>query len=266
MSISCRTVRSVQPGLRGLVVSVGEDVFSDLGGALPPEGTLYGSIAFKSIHSRDYAKKFANFVYLGQGEDTRDGGTLLFGPNKTAAQINAPFRTTIDYKDFYWDTILLALVFIRDPLGRSGAYISNTAAGIAVGPRYRVREVYIPGGEMGTTFITREYLSPTPFPAPSFETPVPRAVTYDVPGARGGFPSCIGPRIVIPNLESGVVTAVAGTISGLGGSLKGQIFPETNVIDWEPRVISFEQKLTPGGYHGVEVSVIPPEQPEIVIS
>ncbi len=265
MSATHKTVKGPNPSERGLVVMVGETSLATSGGVLPAEGTLYSDAAWKSFFGNDYHKEFSNFVYNGQGEDTKDGGTLLFSMNKTVRQAWTPFRTTTDFKDFYWDPILLALVFIKDPLPRSSSYVNQSGAGVATSDRYRVREVYIPGGKIGTTIITREYLSPIPLTPPSYETPVPRAVSYDVPGASGGFPSCIGPKIVIPTLATGVITSVAGDTSGIGGALTGQVFPETNVLDWETRVIDFEQKLVPGGYHAVEVTVVAPEQPEFSI-
>lgn len=266
MASTSKSTKSPDPRYRGLVISVDEVLFHRAAGVLPPEGTLYGSAAFENFFQAEYNPDWKNYVYVGQGEDTDTGGTLHFAPGIPPEESNIPFRVTTDFRDFYWDTILFALIFIKDQLGRSGAYVNKDGAGIAVGSRYRVREVYIPGGKMGTLFTTKEYLSPTPIMPPLFETPVPRSVTYDVPGARGGFPSCIGPKIVVPSLEAGVITAVAGEIAGIGGALTGQIFPETNVVDWEKRVISFEQKLTPSGYHAVEVWVDPPEQPEITIS
>ena len=260
---SHKTVNSVQPGLRGLMVSVSEVSFAAAGGRLPSEGTLYSDAAWKTFFGADYRKEFSNFVYIGQGEDNREGGTLLFSPNKTALEANTSFRTTTDYHDFHWDPILLALVFIKDPLGRSGSYVTPYGGvGVAFGNRYRVREVYIPGGKRSTLFTTDEFLSPTPFNIPQYEAPIPTSVTYDVPGARGGFPECLHPKIVIPDILSGAVASISGVVSGIGGSLKGQMFPETNVIDWETRVISDIQKLTPSGYHRVRVSVTPPEQPD----
>jgi len=265
---SHKTVNSVQPGLRGLMVSVSEVSFVAAGGRLPSEGTLYSDAAWKTFFGADYRKEFSNFVYIGQGEDNREGGTLLFSPNKTTLEANTPFRTTTDYDDFHWDPILLALVFILDPLGRSGAYIDaiGGGSGIAFGHRYRVREIYIPGGKRSTLFTTDEFLSPVPFITPQYEAPIPTSVTYDLPGARGGFPECLHPKIVIPTAPSGAVVSIAGVVSGVGGVISGQMFPETNFVEWETRVISDKQKLTPAGYHRVRITVTPPDMPDPIHS
>jgi len=191
----------------------------------------------------------------------------MFAPNKTALEASTPFRTTTDYDDFHWDPILLALVFIRDPLGRSGSYVDPVAgAGIVFGNRYRVREIYIPGGKRSTLFTTDEFLSPVPFITPQYEAPIPTSVTYDLPGARGGFPECLHPKIVIPTAPSGAVVSIAGVASGVGGVISGQMFPETNFVEWETRVISDKQKLTPAGYHRVRITVTPPDMPDPIHS
>jgi len=162
-----KTVKSPHPGLRGLEVYVPEVNFASCGGRLPNEGTLYGSSEWKTFFGADYRKEFSNFIYNGQGDDNNEGGSLLFSPNRTPVEIQTPFRTTEDYSDFYWDTILLALIFIKDPLPRSTSIVNNNGIGVIIGDRYRVREVYIPGGEIGSIFRTDEFLSPTRAPVDS---------------------------------------------------------------------------------------------------
>lgn len=244
MSASCHTTESPDPSYRGLVATVDETSFVTLGGRLPPEGTLLGSALWKSIFSADYRKNFSEFVYLFQGgNDSKGNGILHFGPNKTEEEANTPYRTTSSYDEFYWDGILYCLVFIKD----------------IVTSQYRVREVYVPGGKRGTMFITDEFLSPVPFNVPFYEAPVPTSVTYDVPGAHGGFPECLHPRMQIPMIGGGIITDIIGDPQALGGDLSRQTFPETNVLEWDERVIVDRQKLGPAGYERTRVTVLPPE-------
>jgi len=271
MSTSHKTTKSPNPKYRCLTVRVAEVKFADAAGILPVEGTLYGSEEFKTFFGADYRKNFANFVYVGQGDDWAGtqkypdgGGTLLFAPNIPASEYTLPFRTYKEFKKFYWDPILQAIVFLRDPLPETRGVITGVGAGTAQQYTYSPREIYIPGGDIGSMFTFQEYFSPVPFTIPFYQTPVPSSVTYALPGASGGFPNCLHEKIVIPNLEAGAATYISGTVSELGGQISGQIFPETNITEWQYQVVSHTQQFQMG-YYAVKVSVIPPEQPETII-
>jgi len=271
MSQTHKTVKSPNPKYRCLIVSVAEENFAKYGGVLPTEGTLYSSGDFSRLFGRDYQKSFAGYVYVGQGEDfgpsekfPEGGGTLHFAPNIPAAEYKLPFRTFTEFKKFYWDPILQAIVFIKDPLPESRGVITGTGAGSAQQNTYSPREIYIPGGDIGSLFTFEEFFAPVKFPIPFYQTPVPSSVTYAIPGASGGFPNCLHEKIVIPNLESGAATYVSGTVSAVGGQITGQIFPETNVTEWQYQVVSHTQQFQMG-YYAVKISVVPPEQPETII-
>ena len=124
--------------------------------------------------------------------------------------------------------------------------------------------MYVPGGKLGSLFLTEEYFSPVPFEVPFYEGPVPSSVTYSVPGTRGGFPNCLHEKIDIPNLEAGVVTRVAGNIAGIGGQINGQIFEETNITEWQYQVVSHTQQFK-FGYHAIKIGVLPPDEPAVTI-
>jgi len=264
MSLTHKTTKSPNPKYRCLTVKVPEANFARAGGILPAEGTLYASDEFKTFFGKDYKKLFENFVYVGQGEDWQGGGTLLFAPNIPEAVYKLPFRTFTEFKKFYWDPILQAIVFIKDPLPESRGVITGAGAGTAQQNTYSPREIYIPGGDIGTLFTFQEFFAPVKFPIPFYQTPVPSSVTYALPGASGGFPNCLHEKIVIPNLESGAATFVSGTVSAVGGQITGQIFPETNVTEWQYQVVSHTQQFQMG-YYAVKISVVPPEQPETII-
>lgn len=251
MSASSRTIRSVQPGLRGLVALVAEASFASAGGILPAEGTLYGSSEFKSLFGKDYNKLFQNYVYLGQGEDAKDGGYLNFAPPKTTAEANIPFRTTTKFGNHYWHPILLELKpleVIGFPLQTLDGSTNTNAV------RYNIRERYIPGATEGTRFVTEEFLSPIPFVIPQYPTPVPSAVSFDFISRYGSFPECLHDKIIIPRLTTTT-----------GNQLPAQIFPATNFTTWGPYVLSDVQTLTPSGYHRVRTRVYPPPLPEELI-
>lgn len=259
-----KTFKSPNPKYRCLSVKVSEVSLATSGGILPVEGTLYSSQEFKEFFGADYRKNFSNFVYVGQGDDTPEGGTLLFAPNIPASESAQPFRTYKEFKEWYWDPILKAIVFLRDPLPASRSVINEVGAGIAQQNTYSPREIYIPGGKIGSLFTIEEYFAPTPFDVPFYETPVVSSVTYAVPGARGGFPNCLHDKLVIPNLEAGVATYVSGTVSGIGGQVNGQVFPETNITEWQPTVVSHSQSFQMG-YYCVKVTVDPPDEPDTII-
>lgn len=259
-----KTLKSPNPKYRCLAVKIGEANFASSGGVLPAEGTLYSSQEFKDLFGADYRKNFSNFVYVGQGEDTPEGGTLLFAPNIPAAEIARPFRSFTEFKDFYWNPILKAIIFLRDPLPASRTLITEVGAGVGQQATYSPREVYIPGGKIGSSFTIEEFFSPTPYKVPFYQTPIPDSVTYAVPGARGGFPNCIHEKITIPNLEAGVATYVSGTVSGIGGQINGQSFPETNVSEWERQVVMHTQ-VYQMGYYCVKITVDPPDEPDTII-
>lgn len=259
--VSHKTVASPHPKYRSLIVRVDESRFQLSAGILPDEGTLYSSDSWKNFFGRNYMKNFANYVYVGQGEDYGGGGTLHFAPNISSDEANTPFRTKREFREFYWDPILKGIAFIPDPLPRSNILINDIGQGAANQRTYHAKEVYVPGGRLGSWFITEEFFSPTPFEIPFYETPVPQSVTYSVPGARGGFPNCLHERIDIPDLEAGVITKVAGNIANIGGIVQGQIFKATNITGWETRVISHTQEYR-AGYYAVKISVDPPEEPD----
>lgn len=254
MSLNSRTVKSVQPGLRGLIASVSEASFASAGGILPAQGTLYGSAEWKTFFGADYRKEFSEFVYLEQMDDTKDGGTLSFGPNKTADEANTPFRTTTRFGNHYWHPILKFLRFV--PV--SGFPLNSYSNGsIVSAQQYLVREGYIPAATEGTRFVKEEFLSPIPFGITQWPTPQPTAISYHFLGnLRGSFPECLHKQINIDSL--------IGLIGGSSSGLEGQIFPATNFTEWAPYVISDEQSLTAGGWYRVKITVYPPPQPKII--
>lgn len=253
MSLTHKTLKSDNPSERSLLVTIGEASLATAGGSLPPEGSLYGSSVWKTLLGADYRKSFADFVYTEQGDDTKNGGTVLFAKNKTVAQAMVPYRTLTRKGNHYWHTILVKLtpVLVSGfPLAVSvGSGSTNTNAA-----RYVMREVYIPAATEGTIFKTEYFSSPRPFSIGKSRVPIASAVTYDLINRRGGFPECLHDKLVIPAVS---------TITGQ--SLPAQIFPETNFTTWEPYILTDDQKLVNGVYLRERVTCFPPPFPEEVV-
>lgn len=249
MSLSSRTIKTPQPGVRSLIVDVSESNFVSSGGSVPPEGTLYGSALFKTFFGADYrGPGFEDYVYVDQGPDNKNGGTLLFAKDKTEAEANVPFRTVIRVDGHYWHPVLLALIPVLVegfPLSTQDGVNTVNAA------RYVMRERYIPGVSEGTRFKDEYYFGPRPFNIKQRPVPIPSSVSYDIVSRLGGFPECLHKRITIPPLTTTP-----------GNSIPGQVFEATNFEEWSPYVLSDHQELVEGGYFRKKTTVYPPIPPE----
>ncbi len=253
MSTTSRTVRTPDPSLRSLIITVGESSFASVGGILPKEGTLYSDDSWRSFFGSDYHKEFESFRYVTQLDDTKDGGQLLFARSRTPEDTNKPFRTLISFGNHYWHTILLKLepVLVRGfPLATQvGNTSSNTNA-----DRYVMREIYIPAATEGTRFVDEEFISDTPFQIPRWPVPIASAVTYDLINRRGGFPECLHDKLIIKAVS---------TVSGQ--RLPKQVFPETNFTSWRPYTLTDTQSLEQNCYYRKRRRVFPPAMPDEVI-
>lgn len=244
-----KTVRTPNPKYRSLEVKVGEQSFASAGGVLPPEGTPYGDEKFRSFFGGDYRKEFKGFVYVSQGEDTPEGGTLVFAKSTSDDERNEPFRTTTSKKNHYWHPILLEL---RPILVEGFPYSTTTGTSTNTNAdRYIMRERFIPAISEGTIFIEEEFTSSSPFEIGRTPVPVPLAITYDLIGRRGGFPESLHGKITIPALT---------TVSGK--SIPRQRFSATNFEVWAPYILSDVQEFTGGVYYRRRIKVIPPALPE----
>lgn len=264
MSDTHTTCPTPNPAERSLIVQVPENKFADAAGVIPPQGTLYGASAFKTLLSTDYRKNFANFVYTGQVGDFG----LQFAMNKTTEEANTPFRTTTWFGNHRWPPILLAVAVIEDyGAPRSFTRFSGTALVPAIGPTYYDRVVYIPDVSEGTRFVKDEFVGPTQFVIPQTPVPVATSVDYLLPGGVGrSFPECLHPKIEIPPTSTANAQLIAGVATGIGTSLEGQLFPATNFEEWAPYVLSDTQEMQGGVWYRVRIRVFPPGQPDAIVS
>lgn len=270
MSILCRTVRSPHPKYRSMLTFIPEPELANCGGILPDPGTLYEEFPPK-LRSPDYLKNFGKFVYVDQQEDGQDkdgnpGAWLIFAPGLTVEQAGVPFRSLTSFGNHRWPAILKMLRFFQDetfPLSTN--IISGGKMGIATAPRTYDQQVFIPEVNEGTHFLEEEFFSPIPFNIPQYAVPRPTAVSYNVPGgASGNFPECLHPKIAIPDLRSGSLIFVAGAVSDPQGNISGQLFPATEMEEWESYTLSDKQKLQMGFYR-YRVTVTPPDEPDTIV-
>lgn len=256
MSVTHRTIPSPNPTFRSLRVIVGEDSYASNGGIIPPEGTLYKDPAFKGFFGRDYLKEFEDFRYVTQ--DSGTDGALIFVRSMTQQVRDTAFRSTWSFGDHYWHPVLESLNFFEDfnfPRSTNGGRGGKSA--IVTGPTYYVRQVYRPSVNEGSRFFTEEFFSDVPYNIPQYPTPVPTAVSYDLPGVNGSIPECLHPRILVPTTRPASASFVLGNQTSTGGALPGQLFPATNFEDWEPYVVSHKQDFQ-NGYHAIRITVYPP--------
>lgn len=264
MSNTHRTINTPDPRYRSLVVTVTENSFASNGGVIPVQGTKYKDFP-RSIISSDYLKEFADFTYVQQLEDSKDGGRLVFARSFTDQERKTPFRTTTTFGNHRWPPILKSLKFelARDfPLNTQKSEGSNHQ--LVTANRYLVREVYIPEINEGTRFIQDEFISDIPFVIPSYPVPTPTSVTYHYLNIRGGFPECLHKEINISKLISTVSTFNGTATTNSYNELKGQIFPETNFVEWTSYVISDTQELSGGVWYRKRIRVYPPPMPKAI--
>lgn len=210
--------------------------------------------------------EFANYVFTDKIVASPTSYWFLFGPPKTVAEANVPFRSTTSFGNHPWYPILLKLNFLRDP---SFPHVINSSDGagnfgITTAPRTFVREVYIPGASEGTRFLKEEFTSPVQFNIPSYQVPLASHVTYDFLGVSGGFPECLHDDIDIPPQSASLATYyTTGGVAG-GGGVVGQKFPRTNFTTWQPYVTKDDQELKDGMWYRVRIRVYPPPLPKVI--
>lgn len=232
-------------------------------GAWPQENSTFAQFPWAADPALKTASRFGDYIYT-DNQSSPGFVTFIFGPNLTEAQKMTPFRVQKDTGNHYWPPILQALRFITDPSFPQS--VQGPSGETIFAPRYYVREVFIPGVNEGTQFITEEFYSPTPFDIPQYPAPEPTAVSYDFLGVKGSFPECLHPKIVLTDLRTATAVYTAGGTTGqAGGVLPGQIFPATNFEEWSPYFLSGKQSFVSVGYHFIRIQVRPPLIPETIV-
>lgn len=266
MNVTHQPIRTPNPSVWNLEVTVKASQLATDPDFTPTEGTAYNLFP-KWLKDSAYIRKWGEYTYIDNRDGPQKGDvTLVFCKNFTAAEAATPFRTYWRYGNHRWPPQLLALSFIKDnnfPRAINGTIKGQ--AGVILGPNYYVRRVLIPEINEGSRFLVEEFFSNTALPISSGLVPVPTEVMWDIPGARGSVPECLHPDIRIPHTQSATIGIVAGNVSDAAGVIAGQFFPETEMTELEPYVISQSNDFS-SGYSSTRVTVYPPQTPEPLIS
>lgn len=268
MSATHKTVPTVNPAERALVVTVLEDSFASVGGKIPPQGTPYSSPLFKTYFSKDYKKEFSDFIYTGQVGEYGLGFARAKGPDDLDEVGNIkPFRSTwTKFGNHRWCPILKGLAFVSDstfPLSTN--IVSGSESGIATAPKNYVREVFIQEVNEGSRFFLQEFTSPFPFQMPRFPVPQPGRVSYQINGIQGSFEECLHDDIEIPYTDSTTAILVGSTGSVSDAKIPGQFFPRTNFRRRRNYVLASDQELRDGVWYMQRLWVYPPKQPRTTV-
>lgn len=206
---------------------------------------------------------YGGYVYADSVESPADWLGFLWVKRKTETEKNTPFRMHETFGNHRWPPEVRSIRFYQDP-GFPRA-INGPGGSIITGPTYYVRVNYIPEQNEGTRFVTKEFLSDTPFNIPQYPVPEPTSISYDVPGASGSFPECLHPKIVIPATRTATQSfTVTGGSSGASGTVPGQVFPATNFETRSPYFVSDEQQFTDGQWYRRQTQVFPPPELEAI--
>lgn len=278
--ITHRLVATPNPQVIALRVDVRQDALVSDPTILPAEGALYRDFPGK-ILSKDWLAKFGDYKYVNcdNGKPSspnpdgrppgveRTGGidgnatlSLLFLPTLSQEQRDTAYRTTSSFGNHRWAPILERLDFFADTnFPRATNRMIGGRGAVVTGPSYYVRENYRPECNEGSRFTIEEFFSDVPYAVPPYLVPVPRSVSYDVPGARGSFPECLGPDIDIPPFQTANLAFFTGNANAVNanGSIGGQFFPKTNFQRWSPYVVS-DQTHFDNGYVRTRIKVWPP--------
>lgn len=206
--------------------------------------------------------QYTSYRMIGEKESA--SFMFMYGPNLTDTEKNTPYRSSWrKHGNHRWPPILKGIILLEDnSFPRSTNYVSNGQAGVALGPAYYDRVVYIPDTNEGTRFLMEEFFSATKFSIPRYQTPVATAVQYSVNGLNGSFPECLHDDIEIPATRTATATYYGGQDFSGNGSVEGQFFPRTNFKRWRPYVLLDEQEQQDAGWYRQRIRVFPPAMPK----
>lgn len=226
---------------------------------LPIRGTAYRNCSFLA---KTRLKEYGDFILT----DVRGEGDYFyfyFSKNKTEAQANVAFNEEIQgLQNHYWPPILLGIQIAKSRMPRS----VNTGNMFHRGASYTANPIWIPSADTGTLFILREYLSPTPFNIPQWDTPQPEPVSFPVPGqGMFSFSESLHGDIPVQDMQDADSTYSPSTSTVVSqiGVYRGRTVPATNHKTWLPHYLYDRQtKTSVGSYHRTQMEVIPPNLPK----
>jgi hypothetical protein len=261
------------PSSTSFVVVVPQDsVYMDPA-AIPSPGDPFSQLGFYNGQNLGWIpdaamatdERFGLYQYVDKSSG--DGYVkFVYAAPKTDAQKNTPFRSSWKkHGNHRWPPILKSIVILSDNnLPRSANVIQNGQSGIATGPTYYDRYIYIPDCNEGTRFLLEEFFAATQFVIPRYRTPVATSVQFSIPGLNGSFPECLHPDIDIPPARTANAVYLGDQAFSGNGQVEGQFFPKTNFKTWLPYVLFDEQEMRESGWYRQRIRVFPPLLPKAI--
>jgi hypothetical protein len=265
-----RTIPTVSPRERSLIVTVEDSVFASFPNILPPEDTRYGDFD-RQIFAGDYRKQFENYLYKEQLENGRNGAAqLLFVKTRTDEERMTPVKERIeDVPGIEWPNVLEWVVFAQDdgfPLSQNTINSQGDPSTVIIG-RAVILYSWLPGMSLTTRVRTRIFVSEYPWPdwAVWSDEPKPTEVSFDFANKDGGFPKCLHDDITVEGTSSASyrVVSAAGDVEPANKTANNsQFFPKTNHKRWQEYVVN-ETKEENGLFIRYERTYYPPNRPKL---
>lgn len=261
------------PSSTSFVVKVPQDSVYGEPAAIPAVGSEFRNLGFYQSRNLGWIPdaslaqdgRFGLYQYVDKKSDD-EYVNFIYAKNKTDEEKNTPFRSSWKkHGNHRWPPILKGIVILSDnSLPRSANYIQNGVSGIATGPSYYDRYIYIPDCNEGTRFLLEEFFAATQFVIPRYRTPVATSVQFSVPGLNGSFQECLHDDIDIPPVRTANAVYLGGQSFTGNGQVEGQFFPKTNFKTWLPYVLFDEQEQRESGWYRQRIRVFPPILPKAI--
>lgn len=214
------------------------------------------------------SERLGSYTYTyASGPDEQGRLAFHFTEALSAAAKRVPYRVMDDsFGNHSWPAIIKAMALAEDStLPLSANVIVGADQGIAIGPRYYLREEFIPDVAEGSRFVLYQFFDATPFTVRRTSVPIPTRVAFQTPSLSAQFQEALHDEIVIPATRTGTSQNAGGTTTAVGGSLDEQVFPATNFRRWRPYFCKQGQAERDGGYYFYMLRVFPPRVPRSII-
>ncbi len=242
-----------------------------------PGTTIQDFLAERSIDkSPALTQGFGLYQLTKEPAVQRQGGFLgfTFAKPKTEEELITPFNEeTIWDNDFSWPPVLQVLIgmagYVKNIETEVGTIEHGSGSDATTNNKARLeareRLFLLPGIRVPTEVTVKEYQSPVAFTPSQFscDPPMPTLVSFSYLGAQFSQ-VCLHPRVIVPEqMTDAVQIEGLGTVNpqGIDWS-KGQIFKETNQIDWQSHIYRIDTGRHSSGIYFLKTyEAHPPEAP-----
>lgn len=217
---------------------------------------------------------FTSYLLSDEPPRVRDDGYLgyVFTKPSTAASTDLDQQTPVYERTLWWQDGMLWPNVLRWLKGVQGTSANESEAGLVgssatSSTHTRIFAVdqfdLVPGGMFPTEVMVRKYLTPQPITGIVLERPHATPVRYNYLGMVNSLECLHGNVIVPPLLTSPVPIADFGTEEAPDLS-RGQLFPRTNHLSWQPHFFGAEMQAEPknGVYETTIYEALPPPMPQ----